>query len=228
MRNVEGIVVHCLDVPKGWDEGMTDEQVVAAVRHWHVGERGWRDIGYNAIIRPNGKILNGRDIDKDGDSFEEVGAHAKGKNKISLGVALVGGKGGTANDAFYDHYTVEQDRSLRLWIEDAKRYYPTIKWVRGHNEFAAKACPSFNVARWLAGKPPRTNSTTDLVTGSKDVKVAGGTGLLVAASQYSGDMKKVVGDVEQTLGLDPIMIVVGLALAWWLYSRYTKHKRGVL
>ncbi len=53
----------------------------AEIDRWHK-ERGWDGIGYHYIIRANGKIEKGRDINK-------KGAHAKGRNHL-IGIALTG------------------------------------------------------------------------------------------------------------------------------------------
>lgn len=222
------ITVHCSDTRPDWMSDKSGADRVAEIRRWHVGDNGWRDIGYNHIIDRDGTIYNGRDVDDDGDSFEEVGAHAKGHNSASVGVCLIGGHGSAATDAFSDHFTEAQNKALRAYMLDAMDYYPTIKKVQGHNEISAKACPGFHVPTWVKRKPARTNSTKDFVTGSKDVKVLGGTALVGTLAQYSGQAKAIIGDVEQMTGLDPIILLVAAAGAWWLYSRYTKHKRGVV
>lgn len=54
----------------------------AEIRRWHIA-RGWKDIGYHAVIHPDGRIEDGRDID-------EIGAHAYGRNRDSIGVCLIG------------------------------------------------------------------------------------------------------------------------------------------
>lgn len=222
------ITVHCSDTRPDWMADKSGADRVAEIKRWHVEDNGWRDIGYNHIIDRDGTVYNGRDIDGDGDAFEEVGAHAKGHNSSSVGVCLIGGHGSSATDAFSDNFTEAQNKALRAYILDAMDYYPTIKRVQGHNEISSKACPGFHVPTWVNRKAPRTTSTKDFVTGSKDVKAIAGTGVLAAVSQYSGDAKKIIGDLQAATGVDPIVLILVLAGAWWLYSRYTKHKRGVL
>lgn len=227
-RVVEGIIIHCLDVNPDWDNGKTDDEVLAEIRRWHVEENGWSDIGYNTIIRRDGTVLGGRDLDNDGDNWEEIGAHARGNNKTSIGICLIGGRGSTANDAFSDHYTIEQDKALRRTIIEVEKYFKTIKWIRGHNEFAAKACPGFNVPRWVAGKAPKQATAITAVTGgSKTATGATGVGALAVVSQYSGQAKQVINDVEQALGIDPVIIVLIGFAAWFAYDRIKKFKRGV-
>ena len=65
-------------------------------------------------------------------------------NKNSVGVAMVGGRGGCSDDEFLDHYTEAQQTHLRKLLNEE---YP-IDMVAGHNEFASKACPCFSVQEW--------------------------------------------------------------------------------
>jgi hypothetical protein len=226
-RQVKGIIIHAAATPKTWMADKTGEEKVAEIRRWHVEERGWADIGYNHVIDRDGKIYNARDRDNDGDSFEEIGAHTRGKNSTYLGVCLIGGKGGSANDAFADHFTPEQGRSLRRYIAEAKEYYPSIKEVRGHNEFAAKACPSFDVQRWLKRKPPKPATVAGAVSNSKTVKTAGATAVLATVSEASGDAKNFLGNMEQALGVSPLVILVVCVGAYIIYDRVKKYRRGV-
>lgn len=70
------------------------EGYLRAVYYFHTVTRGWSDIGYNALIGPDGTIYEGRKgfsnhpllILNDG----VAGAHAKGFNTGSFGVSLVG------------------------------------------------------------------------------------------------------------------------------------------
>lgn len=55
---------------------------VATIRKWHLA-RGFNDVGYHYVIRADGEIEHGRDP-------MIVGAHAKGKNRDSIGVCLAG------------------------------------------------------------------------------------------------------------------------------------------
>ena len=53
------------------------------IDRWH-RERGWLKIGYHYVIKRDGTVETGREL-------EEVGAHAKGHNAISVGICMVGG-----------------------------------------------------------------------------------------------------------------------------------------
>ena len=62
------------------------------------------------------------------------------------------------------HEDRQEDAALRALLADLDNTYgPGLK-ISGHNEYAAKACPGFNVGKWLAGAPPLVDAdpATDL------------------------------------------------------------------
>ncbi len=142
---VSTIFVHCSATRSTWMQGSPLAAKVTEIRRWHVRERGWKDIGYHWLIDRDGKVARGR-------PETQVGSHVKGHNTGSIGICLIGGHGSAETDEFLDNFTPEQDRALRDLIADIKTR-ADIKAVRGHNEVAAKACPGFNVAAWLAHRP---------------------------------------------------------------------------
>ena len=138
-RPVTKIIIHCSATNDTQDFSAAD------IRQWHL-KRGWSDIGYHYVIRQNGEIEPGRDLDKDGDIFEEVGAHVRGYNRDSIGICLVGGV--DRNNDPVANFTPEQWMTLERAIRFFKAEFPKAT-VHGHNEFANKACPSFDVQTWL-------------------------------------------------------------------------------
>lgn len=110
------------------------------IDQWHRA-RGWKCIGYHFVIRRDGTIERGRGID-------EIGAHVKGHNKDSIGVCLAGGRGSKPNDTPLAHYTMTQMQSLRKLITALELILGHMT-LHGHNEYAAKACPGFNVREHL-------------------------------------------------------------------------------
>jgi N-acetylmuramoyl-L-alanine amidase len=146
-REITEIFVHCSATAPGW---LKDDLIKQRreITRWHVEERGWAGIGYNTLIGRRGEYALGRDLDGDGNSYEEVGAHAYGHNKNSVAICLLGGRGSNERDQFRDHFTEAQARSLANEISRLKARWPNAR-VRGHNEVAAKACPGFNVQDWM-------------------------------------------------------------------------------
>lgn len=142
MRNIDTIIIHCTATRPDWWSGKTSQEKVDEVRRWHVQDRGWSDIGYHYLIDRDGTLVEGRPL-------ERTGAHAKGHNTGSVGIALFGGHGGNVSDQFDDNFTEDQDRALRELIDRLKAEHPIVKTI-GHNEVANKACPTFVVRDWLA------------------------------------------------------------------------------
>lgn len=129
MRKIDEIIVHCTATKAGRSVS------VAEIRRWHLA-RGFTDIGYHYVIDIDGTVCAGRPEWK-------AGAHCLGHNDRSVGVCYVGGldAGGNACDT----RTGAQKASLRKLVGELLRRYPGAS-VHGHREFAAKACPCFDVA----------------------------------------------------------------------------------
>lgn len=130
MRKIDKIIIHCSATPEG------RSVTVADITAWHK-KRGFRTIGYHYVIYLNGELHQGR-------KESEVGAHTIGQNQNSIGICYVGGV--DANMKAKDTRTSIQKAVLRDLVADLKRRYPGAT-VHGHNEFAAKACPSFDVKK---------------------------------------------------------------------------------
>ena len=128
MRKINKIIIHCSATPEGIDIS------AATIDKWH-RDRGWSGIGYHYVVSLNGNIEYGRPIDKQG-------AHVKNHNKGSIGICYIGGLDEHLDPK--DTRTIEQKESLLDLIKTLKRLNPEAT-VHGHNEFAAKACPCFDV-----------------------------------------------------------------------------------
>ena len=129
MRKINEIIVHCSATVEGRD------YTVADIDSWHKA-RGWRCIGYHYVIYRDGSVHTGR-------SIGQVGAHCTGHNANSIGVCYIGGcaaDGKTPKDT----RTPQQREALRRLVADLQKKYPGAT-VHGHNEFADKACPCFDV-----------------------------------------------------------------------------------
>lgn len=127
-RRIDTIIVHCAATPPSMDIGVRE------IRKWHQG-RGWRDIGYHYVIRRDGTLESGRDLD-------EPGAHAKGYNADSVGVCLVGGVDEMGKpDA---NFTFAQYKTLHSLLARMKKHQ-TLLSIMGHRDISDKACPCFDI-----------------------------------------------------------------------------------
>ena len=139
---VREIIIHCAATRPEWMQGRPLRDQVEEIRRWHRAN-GWRDIGYHWIIGRDGSMLAGR-------PETEIGAHTVGRNAGTIGICLIGGFGSATTDLFYDHFTARQGITLEQQLQAISMRTPITR-VSGHNEYAAKACPGFNVTRWLEG-----------------------------------------------------------------------------
>lgn len=138
MRKIDKIFIHCSATPEGRDIKME------TIKSWHVKGRGWRNIGYHFVIELDGTLKVGRPM-------EQMGAGVKGHNANSIHVCYVGGI--DKNKKAKDTRTEEQRETLNTMIGRLVEQYPDAS-VHGHNEFANKACPSFDVQKEF-GKPKK-------------------------------------------------------------------------
>ena len=77
----------------------------------------------------------------------EVTNGAAGYNSISRHIVYVGGcdKAGKPKDT----RTKAQREALNRYVEDFHARFPQVKVIGHHDLNSAKACPSFNVSKWL-------------------------------------------------------------------------------
>jgi N-acetylmuramoyl-L-alanine amidase len=129
MRKIDKLIIHCTATPEG------RETSVEEITKWHKARR-FRTIGYHYIIHIDGEISRGR-------TEEEEGAHCKGYNKNSIGIAYVGGVDCYGKKP-KDTRTLEQKHALRMLTESLQDKYIGAT-IHGHYEFSSKACPSFNI-----------------------------------------------------------------------------------
>jgi len=130
MRKINKIIIHCTATPEG------REHDVADIRRWHL-KRGFNDIGYHYLIHIDGTIEEGRPINKQG-------AHCSGQNRGSIGICYVGGMSKDMKKAKDTRTQAQKDSLIKLMHELIYKYNKDMT-IHGHNEYANKACPSFNV-----------------------------------------------------------------------------------
>ncbi|WP_417623150.1 N-acetylmuramoyl-L-alanine amidase [Parasphingorhabdus sp.] len=132
MRPISELIIHCSATPEGKNFTARD------IDRWHK-QRGWRGIGYHYVVLLDGTIQEGRPL-------RQIGAHVRGHNRGTIGICYIGGvakDGRTAKDT----RTPAQKRALLEICKRLTRKFPSIQKVTGHNQYAAKACPSFDVRK---------------------------------------------------------------------------------
>lgn len=135
MRNINKIIIHCSASKPTQNIG------AAEIDTWHK-QQGWDEIGYHFVIRRSGEIEKGRELQK-------IGAHCKGHNTDSIGICLVGGI--DADGKPENNFTDLQFASLRKLVLELKAKF-NILYIFGHNDFANKACPCFDVKKFFGKK----------------------------------------------------------------------------
>lgn len=135
MREINKIIIHCSATKPTQDIG------AAEIDMWHK-KQGWDEIGYHFVIRRSGEVEKGRAVEK-------IGAHCKGHNAGSIGICLAGGI--DENGRAKNNFTEKQFQALRKLVLELKAKF-NILYVFGHNEFANKACPCFDVKKFFGKK----------------------------------------------------------------------------
>lgn len=136
MRIIDRIVIHCSATKPDQTIGVKE------ITEWHK-KRGFNTVGYHYVIRRDGTTEDGR-------PNQQVGAHAKGFNKTSIGICLVGGLDENGNPQ--PNFTTEQVRSLRTLVAFLKQTYKiSSDMVIGHRDLPGvnKQCPCFQVNHWM-------------------------------------------------------------------------------
>lgn len=141
------LVIHCTATPAGREVSAEE------IRRWHTappneGGRGWKQVSYTDMVHLDGTVerLVANNEDDVVDPWEITNG-AKGYNRTARHIVYVGGverDGKTPRDT----RTSEQRGALEAYVKDFHRRFPHVRIV-GHNELAAKACPSFDVQEWL-------------------------------------------------------------------------------
>ena len=129
MRPIHLIVIHCSATRANRSYTVDD------CRRDH-RDRGYADIGYHYYITRDGEVHTGRPL-------SQVGAHARGFNKYSIGICYEGGLDYDGCPA--DTRTPQQRTSLDQLLTRLKATFPQARIV-GHNQLNPhKACPCFEV-----------------------------------------------------------------------------------
>jgi len=122
-------------------------ETVRQIQAFHQGQqRGWSDVAYNFLVAPDGTVFEGR-------GWDRVGAHARGLNSVSLGVAFIGDGRSPV--------PVEALRAIVALADEADRRFGRLRRV-GHRDVGSTVCPGDDLYGWwvngafLPAAPPRT------------------------------------------------------------------------
>ena len=147
MAKLKYLVIHCTATPEGREVSSAD------IRKWHTspvsqGGRGWKQVGYTDLFHLQGGVerLVNNNEDAQVDSWEITNG-AKGYNTTARHVVYVGGVAADGKTPV-DTRTPAQRKAMETYVKDFHRRFPDVEIV-GHNQLAAKACPSFDVRAWL-------------------------------------------------------------------------------
>ena len=139
MRKIDKIILHCAATPEGRDIKME------TIKSWHVKGN---------VIELDGTIKEGRPMHRSG-------AHTKGHNTGSIGVCYIGGIDKNKNAK--DTRTNAQRTAMDELIADLMKEHKGAS-VHGHNEFSAKACPSFDVSKeYSTPKKPKSKKKDEKI-----------------------------------------------------------------
>lgn len=140
MRKINRIVIHCTATKNDHDVSVHDIDI------WHKA-RGWKMCGYHYLIRIDGSIEFGRPVDM-------IGAHARGFNKSSIGIAYAGGIDQDGQNA--NTMTEQQTSSMFYLIESLVIVLGDLE-LCGHNDLTdLKTCPNFDVGEWWISQNENT------------------------------------------------------------------------
>jgi N-acetylmuramoyl-L-alanine amidase len=140
MKQLKYIVLHCTATPEGRD--VRPE----TVEQWHK-DRGWKSPGYAGIITLDGVYHKRVDYNDNGIVEPwEITNGVVGINSIARHYCYVGGCDAKMNPK--DTRTFGQISTMVNLVLMRLKTNPDVLFA-GHNQFAAKACPSFDVPTFL-------------------------------------------------------------------------------
>ena len=139
LRNIKYIVVHCTATPP--------TTTVESIKRYWKEQRGWgKTPGYHYLIKRQGSLIQLLDESKNSNGVYK-------HNSNCINIAYIGGvdKEGKPQD----NLSEAQNHSMFDLIVSLLEKYPQAE-VLGHRDFSGvkKACPSFDVKKWLSEYEP--------------------------------------------------------------------------
>jgi len=129
---------------------------VEEIARWHTAPppagNGWSRPGYSDVFHLDGSISNMTPFNTDNkvDPWE-ISYGAAGQNAHSRHICYIGGLREEVIDEHWepaDTRTDDQKYALEVYVRYMILRHPHIK-VGGHNQFAKRVCPGFDVPKWL-------------------------------------------------------------------------------
>ena len=121
---------------------------IRGTQSFHMGSRGWADIGYNFWICQHGTVFEGR-------GWDVLGAHAgPSGNAPAIGVQIhIGGSQEPSTAAL---------AACRALYDTATERFGRKLAQRGHCDYMSTSCPGKPLLAWVrAGMPTNTNESGD-------------------------------------------------------------------
>lgn len=130
MREIDEIILHCSGTKTS--QSFTAEDV----KRWHISPpRNWSTIGYHFVIELDGKLKEGR-------SIERIGSHCLGHNTNSIGICFMGGY--NPDGSMWEKPTDEQIKTYKKLRKDLFDKFGELL-VTGHYQYSSKSCPNFDI-----------------------------------------------------------------------------------
>jgi len=141
MDEVFWIVVHCSATPPD------DHLMLEDLRKVHM-QAGSADVNYHYVIERDGQLRQGRNLDHPGN-------HARGYNRNSIGICMVGGRKANTTKA-EDNFMPSQYLTLKVLLDGMAKTYPEAE-LCGHRDLdgVTHSCPSFDVKEFYYGNTKR-------------------------------------------------------------------------
>ena len=132
MRKIDFIAIHCT-------AGQQNQTTKSILDYWK-NVLKWKSVGYHYLINADGSV---EQLAKE----HEITNGVAGFNSVSIHISYKGGIDMLGNPM--DTRTEAQKKSMQNLLIDLRKRYPKAI-IQGHRDFGAKkACPSFDVKKWL-------------------------------------------------------------------------------
>lgn len=130
-RKVTRLVFHCT--------ATAQTATVASIQKYWKEKLKWKSPGYHIIVKPDGSWTQLRD-------FNNITNGVEGINSNSIHISYIGGVDSKGKPV--DNRTEGQKEVFETVWRCFKNKMPKLTF-HGHYEFSKKACPSFNVEKWI-------------------------------------------------------------------------------